>query len=334
VGKLGGAMVNSITNPLFIRIEKMYRKFYARGFDAFNDYFPPIKDNADLFSERIKTLLLTGCCFSIIMMVISPVGFLYACFPRPFFFIFLYMLRIPNIPPEPTPEWGIHYITLLVYLTACYFAIEYLENIGFKPFQKIVYSVLLMIISFFIPFEFIYITLYDLFHNLPLMGYMAYWIGDFGRQSFWFALTHSVMVIDIVITVFCLIGLYLIIQDLKESNFFIRFKFDRISKILLLGFIISMVFWVSIPSFDSTIEEWGTKWFPQTIYVKFGYYEDYGIDISKLGGETFGIVEEFWYPHDIVKIANHISKIFSVAFMFYTFLPRKVVDIHAEKNKF
>lgn len=322
----------NITNPLFIRLEKIYNKFYYRGFDAFNDYFPPVKENADLLSERFKTLLLAGCCFSIIMMVISPVGFLYACFPRPFFFIFLYMLRIPNIPLEPTPEWGIHYVTLLTYFTACYFAIEYLEDIGFKPFQKMVYAILLMIVSFFIPFEFIYITLYDLFHNLPLMGYMAYWVGDFGKQNFWFAVTHSVMLLDITISIFCIVGLYLIKKDLEDTGFKFKFRFNNISKLLFIGFILSMLFWISIPLFDSTIETWGTKWFPQTIYVKFGYYADYGIDISKLGGETFGIVEEFWYPHDIIKIANHLSKLFSVAFMFYTFLPRRLDDKNGKKN--
>lgn len=323
--------MGSTTHPFFIKLQKIYNKFYYRGFDAFNDYFPPLKDNADLYSERFKTLLLAGCAFCIIMMVISPVGFLYACFPRPFYFIFLYILRVPNIPLSPTLEWGIHYITVLTYFTACYFSIEYLENIGFKPFHKIVYSVLLMLITFFIPFEFIYITLYDLFHNLPLMGYMAYWIGDFHNQSFIYAITHSVMVIDIVITSFCFIGLYMILNDVKESGLKIKFRFDKISKLLLTGFILSMIFWIIIPIFDSTVEIWGTNWFPQTIYVKFGNYIDYGIDLSTTGGQTFGIVQEFWYPHDIIKYANHISKIFSVLFMFYTFLPRGI-DVN-EKTK-
>lgn len=326
-------VMHQSTNPLFIKLQKLYNKFYYRGFDAFNDYFPPLKDNADLLSERFKTLLLFGCFFSVVMMVISPSGFLYACFPRPFYLVFLYILRISGLPSEPTPEWGIHYITVLIYFMAGYFAIEYLENIGFKPFNKMVYAMLLMLLTFFVPFEFIYITLYDLFHNYPLMGYMSYWVGDFGRQTLWFSLTHSVMLIDIIIAGSCIIGLYMIKKDLDDRGSFYKFiTFDKTSKLLLIGFIASMLFWIAIPLFDSSIETWGTKWFPQTIYVEYGNYVDWGIDITKTGGETFGIVAEHWYPHDIIKVANHGSKLLSVLFMFYTFLPRRVDKYAKKKN--
>lgn len=313
----------SILSNFIINIKKFYNKCNIKGLDVVNDYFPPIDENADLYSERFKTLILAICAFSFVMMFISPLGYLYACYPRPFYMFILYAMRLPNLPEPPTPEWGIHYLTLFTYMLSAYIAIEVIENYGIKkPFHKITYVIFLTLLTFFVPFEFTYITLYDFFHNLPVNGYLSYWTGSIGFTSLPYALTHSVMINDIVMSSMSLIGLYLIRNDLKNFYDIEPIKFNKISKILFSLFVISMFMWVILPIFDPTVTEWGTKWFPQTIYVKYGNYTDYGIDTKLTGEDTFGIVEEFWFPNDNVKYANHITKIFSVMFMFYTFIPK------------
>jgi hypothetical protein len=327
--------------PLFEKLQRLYNNLDHRGLDFFNDYFPKVGDNSDLFSERVKTIILTVCAFSMMMLVISPIGFLYACLPRPFYVIIMYALNLPDAPIPPSPEWGMHYITLLTYALFAYIGMEYIESQGIKkPIQKIIYVGALTEITFFVPFEYIYVTLYDIFHNIPYVGYPAFWYGDFGRMGILYGITHSVMLIDITITVICFILLYYTRKDLGDYYIFKPIKFNRISKILLSLFLIAMAFWVLIPLVQPDIQGWGTQWFPQTIYVKYGYFIDYGIDVSKMMNyDPYGIVQEFWYPNDLVKYANHISKIFSVAFMFYTFLPRidydamKRVDMIVKKEK-
>lgn len=313
---------------LFKKLQIFYNQLNHRGLDIINDVFPPNNPNSDLFSERVKTVLLGLCFFSVVMMVISPYGFLYACLPRPFYLFLLYGQNTPNLPVAPTPEWGMHYITILIYMIFAWFGIEYIESQGIKkPFHKLAYVICLTELTFFVPFEYVYITLYDVFHNIPLMGYPVYWLGDFYTVGWQYAITHSVMLLDIVISICTVSIMYIVRKDLSDYYNLEPIKFNRISKILFSLFIVSMVFWIVIPIFDSSVVSWGTQWFPQTIYVKYGFYADYGIDTSMYKWEApFGIVAEYWFPNTLVKLANHISKIFSVMFMFYTFLPRVKKD--------
>ena len=322
----------TIPSPLFKKAQKLYNKLNHRGLDIINDYFPKVSDNSDLYSERIKALILMVCTFSVMALVVSPIGFLYACLPRPFYVIIMYALQLPDSPIPPSPEWGMHYITILVYALFAYYGIEYMESQGIrKPIQKIVYVGALTELTFFVPFEYIYVTLYDVYHNIPYVGYPAFWYGDFGRMGVWYGITHSVMLIDITITICCLLLMYYAKKELSDYYIFKPIKFNKVSKILFSLFLLAMAFWVLIPLVQPNVQGWGTQWFPQTIYVKYGYFADYGIDVSKMMNyDPYGIVEEFWYPNDLVKYANHISKIFSVMFMFYTFLPR--VDYDAMKK--
>lgn len=312
------------SSPLFKKLQKIYNNINHRGIDILNDYFPKVNNNSDLYSERIKSLILIVCAFSIAMLIISPLGFLYACLPRPFYVIIMYALRLPDAPTPPSPEWGMHYITLLTYAFAAYIGIEYMESQGIKkPIQKIIYIGALTELTFFVPFEYIYVTLYDVFHNIPYVGYPAFWWGDFGKMGIEYGITHSVMLIDVMLTVCCFSLLYYMRKDLGDYYSFKPIKFDNTAKVLLSLFLLVIAFWVIIPLIQPNVQGWGTSWFPQTIYVKYGYFVDYGIDMSKMVGyDPYGIVQEYWYPNDLVKYANHISKILSVALMFYIFLPR------------
>jgi hypothetical protein len=283
-----------------------------------------MEPNNDLISERVKSLLLLIGAFSIAMMITSPVGFMYACFPRPFSvgFLLLHYISLPVGFP-PTPEWGIHYLTLLIYSYFAYNAICVFEERGIdKPFQKIVYVFLLTIMAFFVPFELTYITLYDIFHSIPMFGYPAIW--SFGWWKGISFLWESVVAQDVISPILCLIGMRIILKDLRE-HYNLKLNWDKKAKVFLIAFFISMFLWVIIPTHTEVVE-YGTKWFPQTIYVDYGYFEDYNIPIPK-NGDIYGVVKEYWYPNDIVKIHNHISKLISVVFMFHLFTPRKEHDI-------
>jgi hypothetical protein len=291
--------------------------------------------HADVYSEYVKGILLLIAGMSVVMMVASPYGWLYACFPRPFFLPiiwnnFLYQFReIPLILAPPQPEWGIHYVTLFVYSLAGWYGIEKIESYGInKPLQKLGYIFFLTFLTFYVPFELTYITLYDIFHSIPKFGYPAIWA--FGWWKGWRFLIDSVIVQDVVLSLFCLGGMYVIIDDLKDT-YNIKINFNKTSKKLLLLFFISMSVWVILPVIID-VPEYGTKWFPQTVYVDYGYFEDYNITIPPTG-ETYGVVEEYWFPNDTVKYANHISKLISVIFMYYTFIPRRIGNAKKEESK-
>ena len=180
-----------------------------------------------------------------------------------------------------------------------------------------------MFLSLFVPFEFIYLWLYDIFHSIPKYGYPVFtsygWWLDFPMN-----IIKSLMFVDgffVIgsVYVMCYIRYEMKINKLNESLKFINF--NKISKMLLLGYIITTMLWILMPVYTNVEFEWGTKYFPQTIYPKYGYYKDY--NITHPNNETYGIVYEYWVPNDLVKIWNHTSKAFSVAFMFYTFTPRR-----------
>lgn len=309
--------------PIFSKLSHFYLKIKYRGIDVFNDYFPQLEPYNDLFSERVKSALLLVGSLSILMMVTSPVGFLYACYPRPFYvgIFLLHFIKLPSGFP-PTPEWGIHYITLLMYTYFAYSAICNFEERGInKPFHKIAYVFLLTIFSFYVPFELTYITLYDIFHSIPMFGYPAIWF--FGWWKGISMLWESVIATDLLLSISCLIGIRIILKDLR-NYYDLKINWDKKSKVLLLLFFVSMFLWVIIPTYLD-VHSFGSKWFPQTIYVDYGYFEDYNIPIPK-NGDIYGVVKEYWYPNDIIKIHNHISKLISVMFMFYLFTPTKRVN--------
>lgn len=309
------------------KIKFIIKEINEKGMDYVNEHLMvKCRENSDVYSEYLKGILLLIAGLSIVMMVASPYGWLYACFPRPFYLPiiwnnFLYMYReIPRILSPPQPEWGIHYFTLLIYSLAGWYAIEKIEAQGInKPLQKLGYVFFLTFLTFYFPFELTYITLYDIFHSIPKFGYPAIWA--FGWWKGWKWLIDSVIIQDVFLPLICLGGMYVIIDDLKDT-YNIKISFNRTSKRLLLLFFFSMFVWVILPSFVN-VTEYGTKWFPQTVYVDYGYFEDYNIPIPP-SGEIYGVVKEYWFPNDYVRYANHISKLISVIFMYYTFIPRRI----------
>ena len=261
-------------------------------------------------------------------MIASPYGFLYACFIRPLFINFLLLLRVP-VPDFyfPKPESGMHYITIFIYFICALVSFKYMEKWGIPPIQRFIINFTLIFTSFYVPFEWLYISLYDIYHNVPVYGYpviwsFGWWKIDGSLLSYVTFATQSIIGVDGFVTFGGAYVLNYIKQDLEEFNFPVEFKFDKISKVLLIGFLLSMFAWIIIPVHSPDVYEYGTKWFPQTIYVEYGYYYDVGLPEPE-SGDIYGIINEIWVPNDMIKYHNHIAKLFSVAFMFYTFTPRK-----------
>ena len=294
---------------------KILKEIEHRGVDVFNDFFPPI-ENSDVYSERVKSFLMFISGFSLLMMITSPYGWLYACMLRPIYANFLRLHGM--VINAPHPESGLHYSTLFIYTLLAYISIVKMEREGInRPFQKISYVFLLTIASLYIPFEIVYITLYDYFHNLPTHGYWAIWSYGWWRPL-WKRIFWSVIASDVGIPIICFIGMYLLKKSLDEF-YPTKIKFDKVSLILLSGYIILTIGWVLLPLYYPNTHPYGSKWFPQTVYVKYGYF-----DKPLPNGDIYGIVEEYWFPDDVIKYFNTFSKWFSASFMFYTFTLRRV----------
>ena len=304
-----------------------YNLLIKKGLNQLNESFVPFK-YTDGWSELYKNVLLIGISFCIIMMIASPMGFLYVTFVRPIFLNFMLLMRVP-VPDYyfPTPESGMHYMTIFIYFICAFISFRYMEKWGIPAIQRIIVNVTIMFLSFYVPFEWVYITFADIFHNIPLSGFPVIWFYGWWKLDgtiigvIKFALS-SIVGVDGFVTIGGIYVLNYIKNDLEEFNFPVEYKFDKTSKLLLTGFIITMIAWVLIPLHSPDVYEHGTKWFPQTIYVVHGYYADY--DFPDIDNDNiYGIVDEIWIPNDMIKWHNHISKAFSVAFMFYTFTPRK-----------
>lgn len=290
-----------------------------RGIDYFNDLFKPTWKNADVISERVKAILLFMGGVSIIMMVSDPDGALYSTFLMPISANILLLHRIP-FPPNPTPESGMHWSTILTYTFFAYNAIRNMERDKIdKPFHKLIIVFMVFAISLYVPFEFVYITLYDLFHNIPVFGYPAIWA--FGWWKSGIALiTQTVIGSDVLYTLLCIVVFYLIYMDLKDF-FPVKLNFDKKAKVLLGLYLITTLSWVLIP-LHTDVVGYGTKWFPQTIYVKYDYYANYP-DTLYNTIEPYGIVEEYWNPNIMIKIHNVVSKVFACAFTFHWLIPSR-----------
>lgn len=302
----------------FNKSHQIFYDFLENGLDSFNKYMPDLSPYSDFYSERIKSILIIVISFSLIASITYPYGFLYAVFLRPLTINILILNRVPlDLPIELTPESGMHYLTLITYSFACYQLIKQFEKSKIKmPIHKLLYSASLTMLTFFVPFEYIYLALYDIFHNIPKYGYPNLLYSGWWMDSLYLKLVNNVYFVDTLTVIASIYIMIYVKSEIQEKHNVSFFKFDKISKTLLFLYIIVMAIWVIYP--NNFI--FGTKYFPQTIYPEWGYYSDYEITIEN---HIYGIVHEIWIQNNVVKILNHSSKALSVAFMIYTFSPRR-----------
>jgi hypothetical protein len=310
-----------------LSFSNIFLNIQNRGIDYLNDFFPYTRK--DLYSVKIETCLLLVCSMCAIMMITSPYGWLYASFPRPPHLLIALMHRIPFNPNAiPTPESGMHYLTVFVYT---FFAVRGLSMFDIqkiiKPFHKLSYVAFLTFLTYYTPFEWIYITLMDIFHYIPVYGYPVIWSFGWWREPIDFFF-KGILGTDGLISIISILGMVIVKRDLNRY-YKTTLKFDKISKLLFVAFILSMVLWVFSPLIFTQLQNhhvtYGTNLFPQTLEVYFGYFKDYNLPLPE-NGDVYGIIKEVWMPNDIIKYLNHGSKLLSVMFMFYTFTPRRVKD--------
>ena len=310
-------------NP-YLFFKNFINQVNIKGIDIINDWFPRYSNGEDKFTEWLKSLIIISIIFSLIMMSSYPNGWLYACFPRPFSMIVRFIWNdYADIDyySAPTPEWGLHYSTIVTYAIFMYLGLKSFEKDKIdKPFFKIVYVSTLTVVSLMVPFELTYITLYDWFHNIPKFGGPFIW--SYGlSKPFPKNIFDSVILYDVGLPLLGGIVMYMIIKELK-TQYNIKFRFNKTSLGLLILFFFTMFLWVIIP-IHTEVPTWGTKWFPQTVYVEYGLFAEHNMTNPDY---DWGIVDEHWFPNDIVKYHNVISKLVSVLFMFYTFIPRNVKE--------
>ena len=322
-----------------------FEKLYYRGLDALNDLIP--KRQTDFITEKFKSILWVGMIISLVMMFTSPYGALYSTFLRPVLVNTLLLHRVQlDARFYLTPESGMHWMTIFIYFFIAYKFLQRWEKQEIDmPIHKVCWIFCLMMVSLFIPFEFVYLALYDIFHSIPVYNYPT-----FLGYGFWLDFPKNIYKTILFVDGFFVIGgtyvLWYLSREIKEryekpfvKGYFnnvtkeimaininktkIRvINFNKISKILLFGYVVTTVLWVLVPLYSPVEFVWGTKYFPQTIYPEYGYYDEHGIT-QHPPDENYGIINEFWVPNDLVKVLNHVSKAFSVLFMFYTFTPAR-----------
>ena len=300
----------------------------------YNKFIPKNPENSDKLSTIIKNFMVFCVAISIFVGGTHPLGILYSTFLRP---VYINLALLHRVPLDSrfflTPESGMHYITIIIYFLACVLMIKGFEKLEINmPLHKIIYSFSLMMVTMFAPFEFVYLILYDIYHSIPVYDYPIFikygWWLDFPKNIY-----KTILFVD---GFFVIAGLYCMWFVSNEIRKYYSIKFITINKTtvsLLCGYIILMALWVSMPLYSRVDFVWGSPYFPQTIYPEYGNYSDYNITIEGLD-ETYGIVNEIWVPNDLVKILNHSSKAFSVAFMFYVFYPRKKKFSKKKRDKY
>lgn len=292
----------------------------GQGLHFFNRYIPEHK--TDWLTEKVKSVLWIGVIISLFAMVLNPHGFLYATFLRPIILNFLLLNRV-HLEPRfiMTPESGMHWLTITIYFLITYKAIEYWEKQNIEMIlHKNLYNFALMMMTLFVPFEFIYLTLYDIYHNIPVYGYAL-----FRNYGWWMEFPYNIIktlwFIDGFFTLGGLYVIYYIGKEVKERYPVKIVNFDKYTKIFLIGYILTTLLWIAMPLYTEVNFQYGTKYFPQTIYPEYDYYENR--NMTHPDNETYGIVNEIWVPNDLVKIWNHSSKAFSVLFMYSLLTPRR-----------
>lgn len=299
------------------------RVMVYQGLDYFNQFMPKFSPSSDIVSERFKSFLYFGVIGSIIIGGLHPLGLLYSTFLRP---LLLNVALLHRIELEAgyilTPESGMHYMTIIIYFFATYKLITHFENLNIvMPLHKLIYSFSLMFLTLFVPFEYVYLILCDIFHSIPVYNYPV-----FLSYGWWYKFPDNIFKTLMFVDSFYVFGSLYCMWFVKREILFrypdLKFKtWNKISKLFLFGYILSTFLWIIMPLYSNVDFVWGTNYFPQTIYPEYGYYDDYNITIQTDG--EYGIVNEIWVKNDLVKIWNHVSKGFSVAFMFYTFAPRR-----------
>jgi len=299
-----------------------------------------------------------------VMCIISHGGVLYGTMRMPMWQNFLLLAEEQNIPVRDYIEQGTHWITLLTYSWAFLILLINVKRAGYHPVHMLAYTAVISVGMWVFPFEWIYTTLYDIFHNLPAEGLWAITSYGIWRWNQPLSFLSSVPGRNGITALGFVFAHIISLDNFNRWRFWCWkeiYHIDRKSLVLFLAFLGMFVFWVVMPvvvpiatdmnmvnkyNYTTKLPTWnytetlpmdfqtgelvkGTKWFPQTTYVWYGVDPENYVD-------PYDIIYEEWHPNDYVKIVNIVTKTLGIVWGVYTFSPRSAKEqeeIFVKKSK-
>lgn len=291
------------------------------GLHGINNILEPSQWNDVLTAAQTVFIIIIGV--STIIMLVSEGGILYSSMRLPVWQNFMVLAEDPTLPARAHSEQGMHWSTVVMYAWMMFLSITFLKK-RFTPVHNLTFSFCLFIATFVFPFEWIYVPLLDIFHNIPEQGFWmstimyGYWrFFKFPPIINW--IMNSVIGRNGIMAMGLVFAHIIAIDNYRMDTFWSSaktiYKFDKKSLGLAILVILGFAFWVGLPLFKEYPVIKGSKYFPQTIYVWYGEVEN---DV----GDLWDIVDEEWVPDDMVRITNTIVKLLTVSWMFYTFIPK------------
>jgi len=297
-----------------------FSKLKRYGLHYVNEWLTSSQWKALFIIAQYTFLMLA--VLSLVMCIVSEGGFLYSAMRIPLWHNLMLLAEDPELPPRLHPEQGMHWSTVMLYSLALAYLLMAVPKRGYKPIHALCFAVCLSVGMWLFPFEWIYVTLYDIFHNIPAGDYtiLMYGIPPVNPLGWIFSTVigrNFYMALGIVFAHF------VTIDNFRLNRFWMWRKiyhFDRKSVLLALSWIGMFAFWVLLPLFTPIPTVKGTSWFPQTIYIWYGFDD-------RISKTHYSIVHEEWHPNDIVRVVNIITKTLTVVWMCYTFMPKKQEEI-------
>ena len=282
-----------------------------RGIHYLDTFIPTVNENALILF--MKLACIAGLGYSILMVIAQPWGpldnFLYSGIRLPLTGYLELLAEYPQAFHVWSlyfyPEQSMHWTTVISTCLLLLFFLVKLPQKGFTSLHTVTYSILVAFGSFVFPFEWIYTTLMDFFHN-PAWQLTLYGTWNWG-QGKWF---------DSVIgrngfMAFCLLFAWFIGQDAMRGQ--LKLRLNKISTILFGGILAGFAFWILLPiifpSVFANAFTKGSSWFPQDIYVWYGQ--------STWITQGYDIVKEVWVPGGIGALYSGISGQPLVETLFY-----------------
>lgn len=286
-------------------IRSHWTNFKRRGLHYFNKFLPDV--TIDPLTSLFRNFFLMMIFLSTVMMIVGEGGILYSSLRLPL----LWNLKLLAGDPQPDwihPEQGMHWTTVLMYSWMIFFLLLILPKRGFRGFHTLSFSFCMFISAFVFPFEWIYVPLLDIFHNLPVEGTMSTFFYGWWRP-FPILIMNSVIGRNGIMALGLLFAHWIAVDNYHNNpKGFIKFKYNINKKSALIAFcfIFGFIAWICLPmiipnQFKAENHK-GTTYFPQTIYVWYAHSSDTPWDL-------YDIVREEWLPNGTVSmIVNYTSQ--------------------------
>lgn len=298
----------------------------------------------------LYTFIVVGS-LSMIMAVTGRGGFLYSSMRLPVWQNLMVLSEDINLPARDHPEQGMHWTTAVLYCFALIYVLTAVRQRKFTRLHGLCFTICLSVGMWLFPFEWVYVPLLDYFHNAPVEGFFSTTLYGLWRNPLQI-IANSVIGRNGFMACGILFAHIIAVDNYHLDSFWHSFRklyrFNRISLLLALSWIGMFGLWIALPAitpiqtdremvainnYTNTFPNWtwtenlpteyrfegvvkGTEWFPQCIYVWYGKHPDNPDDL-------YDIIYEEWHPNNLIRSINIITKILTVSWCCYTFIPKK-----------